>query len=288
MPHPRRSTKPFSFEIKREYNNKLHQKGRLSEIIDFHVKGRNRYMKINQPTKLKTVDRDWTRFKNPLLNKYDVSEEDDGYERKHYVFDYIEEEDENAKENDSEDNQEKSKKKSTTNKNTKRLAGSKSANEKSKRNTKKKSNDEKKVDEKKVGDTVKMLEGFLKENPKPKKKPKSAQLPSENELLTDKSDIVSTLASEETFYEVKEVSEEEQNKLFLEKNIQVNISTMDNDNVEALTKKPDKTSISKESKTISTQTPRDVNNFYWFSLLFFFIKFGSIRNIFKAILRNEQ
>lgn len=266
MPHPRRSTRPFSFEIKREYNKKLQQKGKLSEIIDFHVKGRNRYMKINQPTKLKTVDRDWTRFKNPLLNRYDVSEEDDGYERKHYVFEYIEEDDENTKDNDSEDNQEikentKTKKKSATNKNTKRLGGtvSKSANDKSQR-TKKKSNDEKKVDEKKVGDTVKMLEGFLKESQKPKRKPQSAKLASENDQLTDKSNLTfnSTPTSEETFYEVKEVSEEEKNKLFQEKNIQVNISTMDNDNVEAITKKPEKTSINKELKTISTQTPRDV------------------------------
>jgi len=265
MPHPRRSSRPFSFEIKREYNKKLQQKGRLSEIIDFHVKGRNRYMKINQPSKLKTVDRDWTRFKNPLLNRYDVNEEDDGYERKHYVFEYIEEDDENTKDDDSEVNQEvndklKSKKKSASNK--KRIGGavSKSANDKSQR--KKKSNEDKKVDEKKVGDTVKMLEGFLKENQKSKKKPQSAKLASENDQLTDKSNLTlnSTPTSEETFYEVKEVSEEEKNRLFQEKNIQVNISTMDNDNVEAITKKPDKTSINKELKTISTQTPRDVTS----------------------------
>lgn len=270
MPHPRRSSRPFSFEIKREYNKKLQQKGKLSEIIDFHMKGRNRYMKINQPSKLRTVDRDWTRFKNPLLNRYDVSEEDDGYERKHYVFEYIEEDEENAKDNDSLENQEakestKIKKKSAgNNKNTKRIGGavSKSANDKSQRNTKKKSNEDKKIDEKKVGDTVKMLEGFLKENQKPKKKPKSATIASESDQLTDKSNFTlnSTPTSEETFYEVKEVSEEEKNKLFQEKNIQVNISTMDNDNVEAITKKPEKTSINKELKTISTQTPRDVTS----------------------------
>jgi hypothetical protein len=225
-------------------------------------------MKINQPSKLRTVDRDWTRFKNPLLNRYDVSEEDDGYERKHYVFEYIEEDEENAKDNDSLENQEakestKIKKKSAgNNKNTKRIGGavSKSANDKSQRNTKKKSNEDKKIDEKKVGDTVKMLEGFLKENQKPKKKPKSPTIASESDQLTDKSNFTlnSTPTSEETFYEVKEVSEEEKNKLFQEKNIQVNISTMDNDNVESITKKPEKTSINKELKTISTQTPRDV------------------------------
>lgn len=92
----------ISLSMTREYK-KVKPKGKLSEIIDFHLSGRNRYMVINQqraggkqnsstPT-LTTNTRNPAKFRNPLLNKYDDDGEDD-YQRKHYVFEDDGDEDE--------------------------------------------------------------------------------------------------------------------------------------------------------------------------------------------------
>jgi hypothetical protein len=93
MPPPGAPRRDISLSLSREYT-KVKPKGKLSEIIDFHLSGRNRYMVINQPKvstpRLPTASntsstRNPNRFRNPLLNKYDHDGEDD-YERKHYVF----------------------------------------------------------------------------------------------------------------------------------------------------------------------------------------------------------
>jgi hypothetical protein len=98
---PRRD---ISFELKRIYRNRDQyaaskaSKGSNNALdtIDFHLNGRNRYMKINQPSTLSSQqklesellveNRQWTRFKNPKLNRYDTLDQDD-YKPKHYVFD---------------------------------------------------------------------------------------------------------------------------------------------------------------------------------------------------------
>ena len=93
----------ISFEIKRLYKNKNQYTsaerpktpGRMLDIIDFNLNGRNRYLKINQPINkpsnpegaLLTETRDWTRFKNSKLNKYERLEQDD-YTPKRFVFEY--------------------------------------------------------------------------------------------------------------------------------------------------------------------------------------------------------
>lgn len=104
-----RSHQPISFEMRRDYS-KIKAKGKISEMLtDFHLHGRNRYMKINQPansgvssarsfyenraynhSSTRSISNNRKGFKNPLLNRYeDLGEEE--YERKQYVFEYHEE-----------------------------------------------------------------------------------------------------------------------------------------------------------------------------------------------------
>jgi hypothetical protein len=113
MPPPLGATGPrrtgggdISLTMSREYK-KVKPKGKLNEIIDFHMNGRNRYMVINQqrassrqklPAPTPTGVRNPAKFRNPLLNKYE-DDGDDDYERKRYVFE-DENDDENAAKGD--------------------------------------------------------------------------------------------------------------------------------------------------------------------------------------------
>lgn len=92
----------ISLSMSREYK-KVKPKGKLSEIIDFHMTGRNRYMVINQTrvssrqnlnSSALSNSRNPAKFRNPLLNKYE-DDGDEDYERKHYVFE-DQDDDENA------------------------------------------------------------------------------------------------------------------------------------------------------------------------------------------------
>jgi hypothetical protein len=47
--------RPISFNMHREYNTRK-SKGKLAEIIDFHLHGKNRYLKINQPVRAQQSD----------------------------------------------------------------------------------------------------------------------------------------------------------------------------------------------------------------------------------------
>lgn len=88
---PRR--KPFIYETKKDFGSRKSNisGGKLSEIIDFHMKGKNRYMKINQTTKLKSSGtRSLSRFKNPLLNRFEFDGEEE-FEPKQFYFDFVEE-----------------------------------------------------------------------------------------------------------------------------------------------------------------------------------------------------
>jgi hypothetical protein len=104
-----RNQQPITFEMRRDYS-KVKAKGKISEMItDFHLHGRNRYMRINQPansgvssarsfyenrtlhnnSSMRSMSNNRKGFKNPLLTRYeDLGEEE--YERKHYVFEYNE------------------------------------------------------------------------------------------------------------------------------------------------------------------------------------------------------
>lgn len=212
---PRRQ--PISLELRREYKE-LRNPGRLSGIIDFNLNGKNRYMKINQPVYSQNVSRTVSphsspvrakanRFKNPVLNRYEDSG-DEEYEAKRYVFDFVEDE--------SELNKDKKKR--------------------SRRRVRHDQLDERKIDEKKVGKTVKMIEDLLKEE---KKKKKMRDIGTEPD-------------------------EEEKHAYLREKNIQVNLSTKDAEDVDKIAKKPQKkkttdvTDSKKNLQTTSTQTPRDV------------------------------
>ena len=72
--------------------------GRLSEIISNDLKGKNRFMKINQPTTQQVRQqlskasgtRSLSRFKNPILNRFDFDGEED-YQPKQFYFDFVEE-----------------------------------------------------------------------------------------------------------------------------------------------------------------------------------------------------
>lgn len=101
----------ISLTMSREYK-KVKPKGKISEIIDFHIHGRNRYMVINQSRagsqqKLRGLGpgptlagmRNPAKFRNPLLNKYEHDGDDD-YERKRYIFE-DDDDDENAAAPDS-------------------------------------------------------------------------------------------------------------------------------------------------------------------------------------------
>ena len=65
--------------------------GKINEIIDFSLKGKSRYMKINQPvlSLRMTGTRSSNRFKNPRLSAFDY-DGDEEYEPKQFVFDIIE------------------------------------------------------------------------------------------------------------------------------------------------------------------------------------------------------
>lgn len=204
----------ISFQLRREYKD-LRNPGKLSGLIDFNLHGKNRYMKINQPVKSQNEPRmvsprsspvrdKKSRFKNPILNRYEDSG-DEEYEAKKYVFDY--------EDGDSVDKIKK----------------------KTRRRVRNKQSDEVKIDERKVDKTVKMIEDLLKEEKRPKK-------------LTDN----------ET-----EPNEQDKQAYLREKNIQVNLSTMDSEDVNKIAQKPKKnkaTDVDSEKKwqTISTQTPREV------------------------------
>jgi hypothetical protein len=246
---PRR---PISFEIKREYNNvKPKQKGKISDIIDFHVSGRNRYMRINQPssslssransisrntgTSSGLSSRNKTLFKNPRLNRYDDTGEDD-YEIKQYVFDY--QEDDSA--------QKKRHGRSRTRKERRRNGGLED-------NQSGDSNDEK-VNEKKVGETVKMIENLLKENKKPKKIGGNSKIDKTkgkkkvDRLNLDDNDYNGGSSNEDEDKKPKNATnptEQEKQDYFKEKNIVVNMSVNDV-NPENITKKPLKKNLVRE------------------------------------------
>lgn len=94
----KRDLKSFTSAATATNNHKIVKKsnfGILSEVFasDFRQKDKNRYMKINQPTKsqLKTSGtRSLSRFKNPLLNRFDYDGEED-YQPKQFYFDFVEE-----------------------------------------------------------------------------------------------------------------------------------------------------------------------------------------------------
>lgn len=231
---PRRQ--PISLELRREYKD-LRTHGRLSSLIDFNLNGKNRYMKINQPVFSQNASRTVSprsspvraktnRFKNPQLNRYDDSG-DEEYEAKRYVFD--------IEEDDAEANKEKKKR--------------------TRRRVKHEEQDERKIDEKKVGQTVKMIEDLLKEEKKPRKA-------HDNEVERDREERRPRRSQEKE----SELDEEEKHAYLREKNIQVNLSTKDADDVDKIAKKPKKKKTTdidskKNLQTISTQTPRDVISF---------------------------
>lgn len=111
------------------------------------------------------------------------------------------------------------------------------------------------VDDKKVDETVKMIEELLNE-----KKPTEGGDEGGDEATRKRKHDVGVGGSS--------VSDEEKRLFFKEKNIQVNLSTLDVDDADKLAKKPKKkklknemTNTDKELKSISTQTPRNVATF---------------------------
>jgi len=91
----RKNQKPFeSTPRNRIFNLKAKKatSGQISEIIDFNMKGKSRYMKINQPVNNKlrmSGTRSSNLFRNPRLSTFDFDGEEE-YEPKQFVFDIIE------------------------------------------------------------------------------------------------------------------------------------------------------------------------------------------------------
>ncbi|RNA10026.1 hypothetical protein BpHYR1_033025, partial [Brachionus plicatilis] len=160
------------------------------------------------------------------------------YEAKRYVFD--------IEEDDTEANKEKKKR--------------------TRRRVKHEEQDERKIDEKKVGQTVKMIEDLLKEEKKPRKA-------HDNEVERDREERRPRRSQEKE----SELDEEEKHAYLREKNIQVNLSTKDADDVDKIAKKPKKKKTTdidskKNLQTISTQTPRDIPLIFYFVGFFFRFK----------------
>lgn len=267
------STRPanrnISFEMKRVYKENYEfeskPKGKIIDIIDFHLNGRNRYMKINQPSNkdnvLLTEQRDWTRFRNPKLNKYEHKDQD-SYKPKKYIFDY------NPSDEDFDDNDDVTTIKNRNKKLTKKKSldklnekmnqgkatkkpvnqnqsGQKNQNQNS-RNTNNKpsganeksnsANQKEKVDQKKVKDALRQIEDVM------------------NKKNTEKED------DEDDRTMAAQMTERERSQYFKEKNIQVNMGTKEVKDAETLTKKPVKRVDYTQSDLISigTQTPRTV------------------------------
>ena len=223
MPAGRR---PIKFDLTRDYS-KVKSKGKISEIIDFHIHGKNRYMKINQPVSPKLLRNSWTKFKNPKLNKFEGSGEE-YYKPKRYVFD-VEEDDDTPPAPPPTSNNDPN--------NSKLSRHSKSSNDS--------------VDERKVNKTVNMIENLLNEKEKEApKKPKTTK-----KVKKPPKDDGGAAASESN----------EKEKFFRDHNIQVNKSTGDSENVDKIMEKPTKKNVTnqllknaRETKTIGTQTPREV------------------------------
>ena len=93
----RKSNRPISLIITREFNNvnaeikSSSKEKQLSNLADFHLAGKNRYLKINQPEKISLLNKEMAKLKNPRVNPFYGDVEED-YERKKYVIEYREDE----------------------------------------------------------------------------------------------------------------------------------------------------------------------------------------------------
>jgi hypothetical protein len=255
---PRRD---INLEMKRIYRNReQHETTKPSksamDAIDFHLNGRNRFMKINQPTKklepeLLVENRVWTRFKNPKLSKFETLDHDD-YKPKHYVFDSVNESEDKTENKDQDEekitNMSKHKSISFNNlsngdkklvkKNEKKTSkvGVKNGTSMSNIPSADTKADTEPVDEKKVNSAMKQIEDILKD----KKKKGSAESD-----LRIKSDVMTP---------------KEKAQYLKDKNIQVNLATKDSDDAHTLVKKPEKSKAVREDQvSTSTQTPRQVS-----------------------------
>ena len=268
MPATRR---PIKFDLTRDYT-KVKSKGKIAEIIDFHMHGRNRYMKINQPVSPRSVPKQWTKFKNPKLNQFEGTGEE-AYEPKSYVFDYQEEDDDVA------------------------AGGGGNGMGRSRNNSQNDPNRSQAslVDENKVNKTVNMIENLLKESKKdpantrkttdPKKKVKTPNTGAIDDVekanrsnngggdgangdaggkpkKRTKSKSRKGGAGDEDGNETDKTDQEKQDYLDSKK-IMGNKSTDDSDE-KKIVKKPTKKNVTndllesaREYKTIGTQTPRE-------------------------------
>jgi hypothetical protein len=337
--HRRKPTETKKDLYKKKKNNK--SGGKIAEIYDLQMKGKNRYMKINQPL-FNTSNRlnvngtkSVSKFSNPLLNRFDFDGEED-YEPKQFVFDFIEEIPKSLVNNNNDKKIKTSQinkprsitrvdKYNLVSKTEKAIVSAReqqhlSRLDKSNITIKKEPIVEKKLFKKEnnnspklnsnINESKEFVFNFIENIPKSINKEKSEKiLDSENnndkirsskltspnsEIDEKKVDLVIELIEKTlrelpvkndfiekidstTQYDISPVIEEKKLEYFKEKKIQINKSTDDNVDIENLTQKPIKTSMTSEAleaenerklKSACTQTKKDV--------LFFFSTFSNI------------
>ena len=231
----RKSNRPISLIITREFNNvnaeikSSSKEKQLSNLADFHLAGKNRYLKINQPEKISLLNKEMAKLKNPRVNPFYGDVEED-YERKKYVIEYREDEQPENKHNKHYSN-------SSTNETLSSAIDSDS---------------DTKIDEHKVEKTFKMIEDLLKEN-KPKKKiPNQMKLKNDSTSTSLKSDSKQPIKikNQNNNQRKMSINEHKKQNFFKEKNIRVNMSTADtNDN--NMIKKPVKINVTNEVNQIN-------------------------------------
>jgi hypothetical protein len=225
----RKSNRPISLIITREYNNvngDIKSSENQSRLADFHLAGKNRYLKINQPEKT-LHNKEMSKLSNPRVNLFHGDDEDD-FERKKYVIEYKEDEKTDKKHNQNKIN--------STNETLSSAIDSDSDN---------------KIDEYKVEKTVKMIEELLRENKPKKKVPTQLKLKNDLTSVSLKSNTKQPLLTNKTKnlnnnQRKFSINEHKKQNFFKEKNIRVNMSTADTDENYNMIKKPAKINVTNE------------------------------------------
>jgi hypothetical protein len=285
------SKEPIRLNMHREYN-KIRPVGRLSSTRtssndlnerDFHLHGRNRYMRINQPTNFSNrnkFDKDYyrmkNRFKNPILNKYE-DDGDEDYERKYYVFEFADDDD-GHNNNKNKNNRINDRNKINKSRRLPKLGdindddddddnndGNNNGDNdyqkrKNKNGNQNNNNNNKKVDKEKVDKTVKMMEDLLQD---PKNKNKNSKNNNDKDKNKNKINDKDKDNKNDKNNKNKNSKEDEDRDRYLnDKNIKLNKS-VDDSNIDTLAKKPEKKNLNREfennrkMRDDATQTPRD-------------------------------